>query len=634
MTYDRIITKVLPGDIEKLERLLRFMLYTKRPLRLEEAVDALAVTVGSTPGFDTRDRMPVPHEIVALAPGLINIVELSRDPLDCDGFSLSSDDMSESIADDSKGINEYSEVRLSHFTVKEYLLKERKSGNGLLCFESKMSRIAMATVCLTYLDCALTATNTEDIRTFYPFFDYSAEYWAMHLRGLEDENLASAGDEAMIDFLISRNADVNRDSAIHGSPLCMALRKRHVEIVKKLLQRGADANRPVRGGSWKTMLDTAAEARSMDLVEALMAGGADLHSPDGHPLLAAVAGGSIETVKFMLSRDVKVHDQEELMGTSLHEAAIGGDAAIVSILVDAGADVNADLPMHGSPLQIAACLDHEAIIEILLDAGAVMESSSKWAVSVLRSAVGCSNLNVVDLLLLRGARMKASDIRSGKMGMDLWVAPFDILDELIQRFGPVPKTTFGATYFHMLFASDRDEDIQRAMTECDLMERDLLGRSAFHYYSLGSRRGTSALLTEAFLQQSPDIDDADNHGWTALHWATHCENARIVRELIDRGANAALMDVKGRTAFDIARLGNNRDIVDIIAEKFPGISTGLISLWERRSTARVFCDLCGKQKPNKSYHCTVCPDFDLCFRCVEDAHTAHPDHLLIDAWVL
>lgn len=90
------------------------MIWSERPLRIEEAVDYLAVDPGSEPGFDEKNRMPVPKEIVRLCSSLVVIVEVSQPKR-----VYSQMDVVE------YPIPTTHEIRLSHFSVKEYFTSGR-----------------------------------------------------------------------------------------------------------------------------------------------------------------------------------------------------------------------------------------------------------------------------------------------------------------------------------------------------------------------------------------------------------------------------------------------------------------------------------------------------------------------------
>ncbi|KAF2721065.1 purine and uridine phosphorylase, partial [Polychaeton citri CBS 116435] len=102
-TYERILNNILDKHKQYAIRLLQFLTFSERPLRLEEAIDAIVVFPDRTPAFDERHRMPQPREITRFCSSLVSIVNHEIEP--------------------SKNSGDY--LQLAHFSVKEYLVSKR-----------------------------------------------------------------------------------------------------------------------------------------------------------------------------------------------------------------------------------------------------------------------------------------------------------------------------------------------------------------------------------------------------------------------------------------------------------------------------------------------------------------------------
>ncbi len=63
-TYRRILADLPKSYLDKATRLLQFLAYSERPLRIDEAVDMLAVDSTERPRFKIENRMPRPEEII------------------------------------------------------------------------------------------------------------------------------------------------------------------------------------------------------------------------------------------------------------------------------------------------------------------------------------------------------------------------------------------------------------------------------------------------------------------------------------------------------------------------------------------------------------------------------------------
>src|SRR5690242_4625253 len=62
-TYSQILDNLPRDNLAKATRLLQFLAFSERPLRIDEAVDILAVDCTQKPRFKTENRMPKPEEI-------------------------------------------------------------------------------------------------------------------------------------------------------------------------------------------------------------------------------------------------------------------------------------------------------------------------------------------------------------------------------------------------------------------------------------------------------------------------------------------------------------------------------------------------------------------------------------------
>ncbi|CAN0332543.1 unnamed protein product, partial [Ectocarpus sp. 8 AP-2014] len=86
----------------------------------------------------------------------------------------------------------------------------------------------------------------------------------------------------VIDALVEAGADVDvqggetKDEVF--SPLYLATVMGHLDVLKVLLQHGADVHRSRTAGA--TLLHTAANEKDVGVVEALIAAGADLEAED------------------------------------------------------------------------------------------------------------------------------------------------------------------------------------------------------------------------------------------------------------------------------------------------------------------------------------------------------------------
>lgn len=190
-TYARILLE-LPEDYrEDACTALRWLCYSERPLYLEELVEALILRPKNDPPFDPEDRLSDPYAVLQILPGLVYI----------------------SIGKDSRVKVE--EIRLAHFSVKEYLVGNN-IGNGPTAIFGTTPEHAhqfMTESCLVYIlayrDAKERTDSAQDLERF-PLIQYSCNFWYVHRRAFvgDDELLTGRqmhADNMMMQILLSND---------------------------------------------------------------------------------------------------------------------------------------------------------------------------------------------------------------------------------------------------------------------------------------------------------------------------------------------------------------------------------------------------------------------------------------------
>ena len=193
------------------------------------------------------------------------------------------------------------------------------------------------------------------------------------------------------------------------TPLSHAVTKGQVEIVKLLLERGADVNyiHSLGGG---TCLTDAAMNGSASIVSLLLDHGAKVDIKDetmGYtPLMYAASGGRDEVVKLLLDHGAAVDMAGDHAVTALQVAASVGSARL---LLDHGAYVNAQDDQGVTALQHTAASNNTERLRLLLDRGAELGHADKSGWTALFYATRSSTADNVQLLLSRGAKWSDKD---------------------------------------------------------------------------------------------------------------------------------------------------------------------------------------------------------------------------------
>ncbi|KAJ5408380.1 ankyrin repeat-containing domain protein [Penicillium cosmopolitanum] len=138
-----------------------------------------------------------------------------------------------------------------------------------------------------------------------------------------------------------------RDSPSDVTAIQAAASRNNIDVVRALLEKGADANAPANKLGGMTALQTAVSRNNFEMVELLIQHGADVNglpSParGRTALQAAAEDGFVKLTEYLIARGANVnapaaHDRGV---TALQGAAIKGNIRIVEILLRCGAEIN------------------------------------------------------------------------------------------------------------------------------------------------------------------------------------------------------------------------------------------------------------------------------------------------------
>lgn len=194
------------------------------------------------------------------------------------------------------------------------------------------------------------------------------------------------------DVLLDHGANVNSADQTGATSLHLAAQAGSLDLVKKLLAKGADPNArtskippetgraksgPFRGPTGElTALHLAAKANHEDVMRVLIAAGADpkRKGQDGTTLLMSAAGsGHVGVVKYAYELDPDIHAVTDTGTTAVHAAvSVFGQtstqpeiAKVVQFLAAKGADLDLKDGRGRTPIAIADILPLDQVVELL-----------------------------------------------------------------------------------------------------------------------------------------------------------------------------------------------------------------------------------------------------------------------------
>jgi ankyrin repeat protein len=219
----------------------------------------------------------------------------------------------------------------------------------------------------------------------------------------------AANDLEKTRLLLDHRAEVNARSDELRTPIMIAAgRPGGTQIVKLLLERGANPNPNTHPETESSPLMEAATASNAETMALLLEHGATWKGEGQQALTIAISVRCSKCAELLIANKIR---RDAYTGT-LADVAVFADAATVRMLLDHGADVNTYDPLGRTPLMYAAGSDliSTDVVKLLIDRGADVNAQSRHkqsgdtGLSVLDIAVIRGKTPVVDLLLKAGAK--------------------------------------------------------------------------------------------------------------------------------------------------------------------------------------------------------------------------------------
>jgi ankyrin repeat protein len=232
--------------------------------------------------------------------------------------------------------------------------------------------------------------------------------------------VAKFGEVPDVEKILKRDPTaINTQDDEGMTPLAGAVVQEQVDVVRFLLDNGADPNIPNKHGL--TPLEHACgrdRTNALALAKLLLAKGALVNATNVAgftipPLEWAVSSDNTELVEFLLDHGADAKAKSDVGSTFLHTAADRGDLEIAKMLIAHGVDVNAKITGGTTPLHQAAWGGHEALMELLLSKGAEADAKRSDGLTPLINAAGPGaerhGKGCVEMLLAKGANVNATD---------------------------------------------------------------------------------------------------------------------------------------------------------------------------------------------------------------------------------
>ncbi|KAJ3098558.1 hypothetical protein HDU97_003941 [Phlyctochytrium planicorne] len=405
------------------------------------------------------------------------------------------------------------------------------------------------------------------------------------LDGISPLHMAAiGGDVDVASILLAADASVDAQDAEQRTPIFLAVTYSNLDIVRLLLDYGANASVP-ETGTLATALHVAAASGFTQIVRVLLRGGA-LRNPalsvDGStPLHLAIRNGHVDTVIALRQCGASVHVKDAKGMPPMHLAASLGDDAMVKALLDWAAPPNATDSTGHSPLHVACFAGATAVVKTLLDGGALPDM--RHAISgdtPLHVAVRSGYLDVVQVLV------------EDEYVKDLLNSPTDHLFEAVQtsnsNAAKDPAVALcGMPPLHHATRQNRS-DIMEALLDggasINAVSSVASGQVAALHVALGLPDDQDQPL-RLLLARGASLTTLDGKRRTAVHHASKLGKPKLLQILLEAGASPeGVPGGSGKTPLHLACGAGHPEVVKILVEK--GGKLGVQgSLWKMTASS-------------------------------------------------
>ncbi|KAK0610750.1 ankyrin repeat-containing domain protein, partial [Immersiella caudata] len=391
--YASMLDRVYSLEADRASRsrqLIALILFTTRPLTIDETRCALSIEPGDT--CLNENDLPDLDVLLSACGGIIHVS------------------------------SETQLLSFAHQTLAEYLLQAPP-------ISSQTAHFMIARSCLTYVlfdsfaggRCRSDDDLDARLRT-HPLFLYSAQNWGMHTR--------TCGEAPDLHNLLNQllyEKPKHRESSLQGlllgparfdgysqttphqvPPLWLAAFFGLPAATLRLLGVGdgtAMVDSCASDGS--TALSVAAKRGYTDVMAVLLDHGADVKTTGAVvvPLLEAAKRGQLEAASLLLQYGADVNARSSNGRSALHEAVVGGKE-ITALLLEKGADSESQTANFWGVLHSAVVAGDKDIVSQLIKKGASVYATTSDKETALHLAARRGLDSIVSLLLDAGADSK------------------------------------------------------------------------------------------------------------------------------------------------------------------------------------------------------------------------------------
>lgn len=352
--------------------------------------------------------------------------------------------------------------------------------------------------------------------------------------------------------------------------LMAASRNGHVEVVRYLLDNGADSS--IKGGErygiplvlatsyGGTRRDKETTEDYIEIVKYILEKGINSVEVKDEALNYAVSGKDFELVKILVESGADVNYIHEEYGNVLLIKSIEGDGKILQYLIEQGADTNARDEYGRSVLMFVAMHNRLELAQYLIAHGADVDLIDNYGNSMLIQAVsGNGDIAMVEYLLAQGADINVRNSRGNLLDFATIRGDWKLI-AFFKNAGAQYSQGQAVKYESSVSKTKRDllKNIEQAKAYGKDVAAVVNSAEMIKLFVEASALGDREIVSY-LVESGVKIDSRVDEKKTALMHAAENGHFEMVKYLIANGANPRLKSSAGSTAYDYTTKENIKE---------------------------------------------------------------------------
>ncbi len=394
-------------------------------------------------------------------------------------------------------------VDIAEEIYQKLLMKDKSEANKLLAMKSESHESLLGIVCS---------------KGQLPSVSWLFEKGFSDVQAMGQYNITpllvscASGNVAIAQKLLDHGALIDFESAFHplsSCPLAMAAFLGKRNMVEFLLSKNAKVTTGSLTPLARAQIGSDQSTKHDEIISMLFSHGAEERALDqlekNEGLLLACSKDLKESVKVLLSQGASLDCRDKFGRTPLLVAAFSGRIGVVEYLLSLGADVMAKSNKGHDALEYALIDGNEKMLQVLLKYGVDINRNNHWLQTPLTRVLGFNKVKIEFITFLLDAKAEVN----------------------------LPDAKCMLPLVRCIKAKKLEERIKRV---------------------------------KLLIAYGADVNKRDNNQLTPLMHSVIRGRSTLANLLIKHGANIHAVDSKNRTALDIAKEQDNKEIIEILTE--------------------------------------------------------------------